>query len=67
MDQWRRPGAPADKPLSVVVAEANQRTQDEYRRLFDQGVFYVVRREPMMGTREMAVRSYFSGAADLRP
>ena len=66
MDHWRRPGDPAGKPLSIVVAEANQHTQDEYRRLFDQGVFYVVRREPMMGTREMAVRSYFSGAADLR-
>ena len=27
-------------------------------------VFYVVRREPMLGTRQMAVRSYFSGAAE---
>ena len=50
----------------MAVAEANQRTQAEYRRLFDQGVFYVVRREPMLGTRQMAVRSYLSGAADLR-
>jgi hypothetical protein len=66
MVEWRRPGDPADKPLAAVVAEANQRTQDEYRRLFDQGVFYVVRREPMLGTHQMAVRSYFSGAADLR-
>ena len=66
MDHWRRPGDPADKPLSMAVAEANQRTQAEYRRLFDQGVFYVVRREPMLGTRQMAVRSYLSGAADLR-
>ena len=66
MVEWRRPGDPVDKPRSVVVAEANQRTQDEYRRLFDQGVFYVVRREPMLGTHKMAVRSYFSGAADLR-
>ncbi len=64
------PLAAAKRPGRQATVHGRGRGEPAHPRrvpaALDQGVFYLVRREPMMGPHEMAVRSYFSGAADFR-
>jgi hypothetical protein len=64
--EWRRPGESRDRPLADICREAVNATYQAYLDAFHRGVCYVVTTDRGSGEGPMMVRSFFSGAVDVR-